>query len=184
MTHSNLARRALLSAQADAISKVNEALQPMGKKMWRVTETDGLRLTRLAAWSERYSVSIGYIIVAVLAGLSKAVERRTGRKTKSGLGVSIPVLTGEVAKSILLEHIAEDFPGSENVHALAEDRRNAMLLLLDEDSIGGRPKNPLAYRKSDDFTKAYVAAIHRRMHSREIAEEQIAAMPFRDNPFR
>jgi hypothetical protein len=134
-------------------------------------------------WSERYSVSIEYIIGAVLSILAKAAERRTGKRTKASLGISISALTGPVAKQILEERIAKDFPGGENVHSAMEDSRNAMLEILDG-NMHGKPKNPLDYSKSDDFSAAYKATIQRKRKEREKLEDQVTAMPFRGNPFR
>jgi hypothetical protein len=169
-------------AKADALFRVNKALDAIGKKLWRTTELDGLRLTRLVAWSERYSVSIEYILQAVLPVLSKAVERRTGRKSK-GLGISISVLTGEVARDILLERIKKDFKGNEHVHAMREQRRNIMIEVLD-DELNGKPRNPLSFKEPEEFVKSYVRSIERKRVDREKLEDQIAAMPFRSNPFR
>jgi len=173
----------LFDAQVEAIALVNEALRPMGKRLWRTSETDGLRLTRLLVWAERYNVSLTYVLETILPVLSKAIERRTGRRQKSGLGCTIPVLTGEVAKSILLERIAKDFPGGENVNTRIEERKQEMLLKIDEDIEGGKPKSPLAYESAQNATSAYKKGIKRRRRRRTKLEEQIAAMPFRGNPF-
>jgi hypothetical protein len=167
---------------ADAVDAFKIALDSQGRKVWRINETDSLRLIKLLVWSERYSVSLEYILATILPILTKAVERRTGRKSK-GLGTTISVLTGEVAKDILLEKIRKDFPGQEHVHQLREQRRNEMVERLDEE-LNGRPKNPLMYRTATEFTKAYIASIARKRKEREEIEEKIASMPFRGNPFR
>lgn len=176
------ARRNLMSARADAVFAVNAALANMGKKLWRVSEMDGLRLTRLLAWGERYSVSVEYILRAVLPVLSKAVERRTGKKSK-GLGTSIAVLTGQVSREILQEKIAKDFKGGENINSTVNERQNAMINILD-DELNGKPKNPLTFKTSEGYVNAYTQSIKRKRKDREKLEDQIAKQPFRNNPFR
>jgi len=183
MTRVGKARRDIFTAHADAISKVNAVLRPMKKKLWRVSELDGLRLTKLLGWSYQYSVSLEYILKTLLPVLAKTVERRTGRRNKSGLGVTVSVLVGDVARSILLEKIAKEYSGSENVYDVLEERKNEMLLKLDEDG-NGKPRNPLLYKHPWMFTKAYKAAIQRKRKEREELEDKIASMPFRTNPFR
>jgi len=176
------AKHDLFHARSNAVAKVNEALAPLGKKLWHVSETNSYKLMRLLIWSERHCVTLDYVIGAVIPALSKAVERRTMKKSK-GLGISIPVLTGDVAEDILKERIAKDFPAGEHIHAYRDARRNELIAKLDEEGIG-KPRSPLAYSDPDDYIKAYVASIKRKRKDREELEEQIAAMPFRRNPFR
>lgn len=182
MTKTGVARRDIFNASSNAVSVVNEALRTINKKLWRVSELDGLRLCKLLGWAEQYSVSVPYILNAILPVLAKSVERRTLKKSK-GLGTTIAVLTGDVAKSILLERISKDFPAGENVYSVREDRKNEILTQLDEDA-NGRPKNPLQYRHAHTFTEAYKATIKRKRLEREEWEDKIAVMPYRGNPFR
>lgn len=175
-------KRELFYAGADIVAKVNEVLAAKKKHLWQVSDMDSLKLRRLLVWSERYSVSLAYILDTILPVLSRAIERRTGKRSK-GLGVSIPVLTGDVAKSILLERITKDFPSGENVTDEFERRRNEILFILDSES-NGRPKPPLFYKTSRDYSQAYLKTIHRKKREREKLEEKVAAMPYRRNPFR
>ena len=111
-----------------------------------------------------------------------ATRRRTGRK-KNGLGVSIPVLTGKVARSILLERIEKDFLSGENSCLALEEKKNNMLSLLDTEG-NGRPRSPLTYKTATEFANAYRESIKRKRRNREKLEKKIASMPFRGNPFR
>ena len=176
------ASKELFSARTDAIASVNAALQPLGRKLWRVSETDSYKLLRLLVWSTRYHVSLEFVVSSILSVLTKSAERRTGKRSR-GLGVTISVLTGEVAHTILKERIAKEYPAGENVYAMLEEKQAELISLLAKEEIG-RPRGPLAYKYADDYVRAYKAAIRRRKKKRERIEEKIASMPFRGNPFR
>lgn len=87
-----------------------------------VKAADLWRLTIFQSWSERYSISLHYVLRELIA-FWRERTRRPGKK--SVLGVTIPVLTSSKSEEILREKILKDFPSGENIsqHKLQEQRR-------------------------------------------------------------
>ena len=171
-----------LELEIDAILRTK-----LDKNLFSVKRDDLLRLTRLVVWSERYSVSLDYIIEKLVPHFEKMSQRHYVRRRagpSKGLGVSIAVLTGQVAEEKLREFIAKDFPDDENIASTREDLKSACLRKLDMSEFSGKPRGVLQHRTVNEYVDNYIAGITRKRRSSAKLERELGRQPWRGNPFR
>jgi hypothetical protein len=155
------------------------------KHLWKVSELDQARLTKLLVWSERYGVPVAYILETLLdhyySNLPK-LSRDRARKSK-GLGVRVATLTGDVSLSILRSAIIRDFPEGSCLAAHKEREKERIADLMDE-SIPKKPKRVLDYPSLEAFTDAYVRKIEVRRKGVQRIETKMKKLAWRNNPWR
>lgn len=159
------------------------------KQLYFPKADDQYRLLTLKVWSEKYKVSIAYILSVLLPYFEKLSHKHSMRprlKTSRGLGVSIPVLVGNAAEEKLLEYISKDYPDGEHLLAWKESRKTECLSKIAEDE-GHRKKKPkglLQYPSVAAYRKAYMARIADARDSQQKQIKELSKQPWRGNPFR
>ena len=177
-------RHDIFSETTDIVIQVNNTLMKLyGKKLWRVNETDALRLLRLRVWQERYSISLEFILGLLVDVFSKSIRMRSGKKLR-GIGVSIPVLTGDVAEEILQEKLRKEFPGREHYYDYLEEHKRSIENLIDPMVVIGKPRSVLTYKNVSSQVAAYKDKIVQARDRVTKAKRLLSKMPFRDNPYR
>jgi hypothetical protein len=174
------------SAQIDSLLR-----KQFGKQLFYPKQDDQCRLLKLKVWSERYKVSIGYILSVLIPyfeKLSYKHARRPREKVSKGIGTTIPVLTGTAAEEYLASQIIKEFPDSENVVAWKEDRQQECFRLIEQEESEGirikKPKGVLQYKTLAAYRIAYVERMKRRRDTEDRLVKQLAKQPYRGNPFR
>jgi hypothetical protein len=150
---------------------------------------DQHRLLKLKVWSERYKVSIGYILSVLIPYFEKLAykhSRRPRERVSKGIGTTISTLTGPAAESYLLEQINKDFSDGENVIAWKQDKQQACLrkIELDENIRIKKPKGVLGYPTLASYRRAYLKRIKGIRDIEEKLVKQLSRQPWRENPFR
>ena len=177
-------KKELFAVTVRIASEVSEALlRATGKTIWKISESDRHKLYRLWMWSQRYSVSLDYILSVLVPYFSKGVEKRTGKKSK-GLGVSIATLVGDVAEDVLQKAIAKDNPDSDHLGMYREEQRDKVLALLKKDSIPVRIKSTLQYNRLKESTDSIINSIQRESKRQIKIAYKLRKIPYRGNPFR
>jgi hypothetical protein len=99
-------------------------LEHEGKQFYgRFKKVDLLRLTRLEVWSWRHKVSVEEILTLTLPYLRKTLT--AAQKTRYGLGCTVAALTGSGNEKILINALAQVYPGNEHrgIWRRSEQRR-------------------------------------------------------------
>ena len=178
-------RREVFSVTSRILVEVMEALKiSTGKTLWAVSETDRYRLYRLWIWSQRHKVSLEYIFQTLIPYFTKGVEKRTGKKSK-GIGVSIPVLTGDVAEEVLVRSIERDYPEGDHLSLYREQQIEAITALLTKPpEFPTRIKKPLQYKSMAAEVAAYKFSTDKAVKQAAKLESKLRKIPFRNNPYR
>lgn len=166
-----------------------ELKKSFGKSLFRPKQDDQYRLLRLRVWSERYKVSISYILSVLIPHFERISNKYRGnaRSTVSkGIGTTISVLTGQAAESILVEHLERSYPDNEHVISWKQDKQKECLAILAEQDeiILKKPKTVLQYPTLKAYTKAYSERIDNKRKIEEKLVVQLSRQPWRGNPFR
>jgi uncharacterized SAM-dependent methyltransferase len=160
------------------------------KQLFYPKEVDQIRLLKLKMWSERYSVSIAYILsklIPYFAKLSAKHSRRPQERVSKGIGTTISVLTGQAAEAFLQQAIEKEFPDGEHIIAWKETKRAECLLLIEKDEgdiTSRKPKSILQYPTLASFRRAYEKRITNNRRVADKLVRQLSRQPWRGNPFR
>jgi len=84
----------------------------------------GFLLLNWKSWSQRYAVSVDFILTTLLDYYGK---RRQQRQGKVSLGIATTSLTGTRAREIVEHEVAAQFPGGENFTSRSADLKNRIL---------------------------------------------------------
>jgi hypothetical protein len=165
--------------------EVMEALtSSTGRTIWRLTEANKLKLYRLKVWRERYSVPLEYILPVLISYFTRGIEKRTGKKS-TGLGVSIPVLCGDVAEEVLQKAIAVDYADGDNVSLCRESEKERIASVIKpKPEFRIRVKKSLQYKTLNEEAKAYSNTIEKATRDERKIERLMKPIPFRGNPYR
>lgn len=161
-----------------------------GKQLFYPKSDDQIRLLRLHLWSERYKVSLEYILSVLIPYFEGIANKHRGRPrgtSSKGIGTTIANLTGNASENILLSRIEKDFPESEHKIDWRITKQQACLQKIAADSdevVVKRPKGVLQYATLAKYRKAYEQRITQKKMDDEKLERQLAKQPFRGNPFR
>jgi hypothetical protein len=166
-------------------SEIDKVLRDLyGKSIWNPSQLDCCRLVRLKIWSERYSVSIAYILSVLLPfhwhNIPKSI--RSKAKNSKGLGVRISTLVGNASLSHLKEKLKEDFPEGENVSQFKESEKDRIEALLEE-NVPARVKGVLRHKSISAFVKNYRLRMIRVNDKEKKFSRKMKKMPFRGNPW-
>lgn len=178
-------RRQIAAVTTRIAAEVAEALTAAtGRTIWHLSETDRFKLYRLWIWKQRYKVSLEYILSVLVPYFTKGVEKRTGKKSK-GLGISIPVLCGDVAEEILQERIDKDFPDGENLsHYREQEKERITAILIPPPEFPTRVRKTLSFKHLDDEAKLYKKSITKSVRKTSKVDLKMKKIPFRGNPWR
>lgn len=178
-------RREVTAVTIRIASEVTTALEAStGRTIWHLSETNRFKLYRLWIWKQRYKVTLEYILGVLVPYFTKGVEKRTGKKSK-GLGISIPVLCGDVAEEILQERIARDFPDGEHLsHYREEEKERISAIITPPSDFPTRVRKSLQFASLDDEASAYKKSINRSVRKSSNIDRKMKKIPFRGNPWR
>lgn len=178
----------ITSATAEVCLEVDKTLRQLfGKQLFFPKEVDKARLLKLKMWSDRYKVSLSYILGKLVPRFEKMASKhaRSPRvKVSKGIGTTIAVLTGQAAEEFLKDCIAKDYPDQENVLAWKEDKREETLRLLDGEELVVRPRKILSFKSVAAYTDAYRQKMEKQRQSTAKREAQLSKQPYRGNPWR
>jgi hypothetical protein len=185
-------RRKMLidSITSDFVTEIDSLLRKQfNKQIYYPKQDDQYRLLKLKVWSERYKVSVGYILSVLIPYFEKLAykhSRRPREKVSKGIGTTIATLTGPSAEAYLSEQILKDFKDGENALAWKEDKKEECLRILDaeEGIVKKKPKGVLAYKSIAAYRKAYMERIKHTRDEQDKLTKQLAKQPWRGNPFR
>jgi hypothetical protein len=170
-----------LEKEIDTILRKN-----FDKRLYYPKREDSIRLLKLRVWENRYKVTLEYILGVLIPHFAKMSERFR-RKVSSGIGTTIPILTGQAAEEFLKLRISKDFPNNENVLDWKERYKTICLKKIKE-SEGTIPsrksRGVLQFKSVNAFLKAYEAKIEAARKEDRIAEKSLAKQPWRGNPWR
>lgn len=138
----------------------------------------------MLVWSERYGVSIGYIIEALLTYYYHNLPKHSRDKANRsrGLGIRIATLVGDVSLSILHSHLANDFPDGNNLAAFKEEEKERIVDILD-DSMPRKARSVLQYESMDRFVKAYERSIVAKRSNVSRLAHKMCKIKWRGNPW-
>jgi hypothetical protein len=172
------------------VSEVDNILRKQfSKQLFFPKKDDQHRLLKLRVWSERYKVSIGYILSVLIPyfeKLSYKHSRRPREKVSKGIGTTISILTGAVAETYLSDQILKDFPDGEHILAWKQEKQNECIRKIrqQEDIHTKKPKGILQFKTLAAYRKAYTLRIKNIRDDSDKLVKQLAKQPFRGNPFR
>lgn len=176
-------KRKLFNVTIQICGDVNTALQAsLGKAIWHISESDRYRLYKLWIWSQRYYVSLEYILSVLVPYFNNGVEKRTGKKSK-GLGISIPVLTGDVAEEVLQKCISRDFPEGDHLSLYREEWKDKITELLTKKEFNTRIKSSLQFKSVSAEAKSYISSVTKAVTAGNKLANQMKKIPMRNNPW-
>lgn len=153
-------------------------------QIFALKSDDAIRLLKLRVWSERYKVSVHYIVCRLIPYYRKMAHNFRRRPDSKGIGVTIAVLTGKAAEEKLREFIAKDFPDGENVADWKESERARCIALADPEALVGKPKPFLHYTSIKSFLDSYTSRIGSLQREQTKLDKKMAKQPWRGNPWR
>jgi hypothetical protein len=174
------------SALEKVVTDVDNALQKIypEKKLWKVTELDSARLTKLLVWSERYGVSLEYILEVLLSfyysNLPKLHRARALRSR--AIGFRISTLTGDYSLAHLLSHLESDFPDGNNLAAFKEEEKERIADSLD-DELPRKNRSVLQFPTLDKFVSTYTRRAEIRREGTRRVANKMKKMKWRGNPW-
>jgi len=180
----------IASEVSSIVEHVDDILRKdFNKQLFNPKEPDQIRLLKLRVWSERYCVSVRYILSKLVPYFERLANKHSNRfGTSKGLGTTIAVLTGPAAEAFIKDVISKDYSDGENVIAWKEERRLEALALVEKDEAEDiaikQPKGILHYVLIKDYVAAYEKRISRIKNNEEKITKKIAKQPWRGNPFR
>ena len=171
------------------VGDVDELLKKnFNKQLFYPKQDDQIRLLRLKVWSERYEVTLYYILSKLIPRFEAIAKKHSGRAGKSkGLGTTISILTGPAAEEYLVACIAKEFLDDEHKTTWRQDRQQECIRLVtaDEDDTPTRPpKRVIDFPTISAFRMAYEKRIKRNRREEDKLIRQLSKQPWRSNPFR
>jgi hypothetical protein len=180
-------QRKYKSALFQVVQQVDAALQNVypQKRLWQVKDLDAARLTRLLVWSERYGVSLEYILETVLEYYYRGLRKHSTRdpKISRSLGIRIQTLVSDGSLAILVEHLNTDFPDGNNLAAFKEDYKERIADILDPEAMPRKARNVLQFRNLDSFVNAYTRQMELRRKGVSRVERKMNKISWRGNPW-
>jgi hypothetical protein len=174
------------SALEKVVTAVDNALQKVypNKKLWKITELDSCRLTRLLVWRERYGVSLEYILEVLLSHYYSGLPglRRSGAVSSRSLGIRIGTLTGDNSLAVIRDHLEQDFPDGNNIQAAKEEAKERIAELLD-DELPKKHKGVLQFATLDRFVHAYTRYAEIRREGTLRVANKMRKLHWRNNPW-
>jgi len=159
------------------------------RRIFYLSKDDEKRLLTLRVWSEKYKVSIGYIL-SVLVPFYAQRFRKTRKKQQRGLPCGVATLTGKAAEYWLKQQIAKDFTDQENVELWKQEQRMEILRQRDArengvDEYQPRQKTILDYEWPSYYVRAYVKKFRmkRKANQQELNSAENKRRNYRGNPF-
>lgn len=181
-------KKALRHRSLQTYAEVDSILQArLGRRLFRLSDDDRIRLLTLQCWSERYKVTLDYI-VALLVGYYAQRFARMGAN-KQGLGCRVSVLTGKKSEAILIDAIKRDFPEEEHLLAWRHEHRKMLLAVsdtdVDDEEMVVKHKTILDYQSPKAYVRAYSKRIQQKRIENRAAEADVnrRRYPYRDNPW-
>lgn len=170
--------KALQSIQWNPKSKIST------KQLWKVSDEDACRLTRLLVWSERYGVPLAYVLETLLLYHFSVLpkDRKIRAKQSKGLGLRVATLTGPVSLEVLQEALREDFLDEDNIAAHKEEEKERIADLLD-DELPRKSRGVLQFESISRFTTAYEREIKRRRDGVTRLQRKMGKIKWRGNPW-
>jgi hypothetical protein len=176
------------SALFVVVQDVDKALQRIypQKKLWKVSELDSARLTKLLVWSERYGVSLEYILETLLGYYYSSLPRANRDRAKQGrsLGVRIATLVGNASHSVLLDHLQADFPDGNNLAAFKEEEKERIADILDPDYVPRRARGILQFKTVSSYVNAYTRLMELRRKGVSRIDKKMGKIAWRGNPWK
>lgn len=169
--------------------EVEKQLELQHRRIFHMSKDDERRLLVFRNWSEKYYVSIGYIL-GVLIPFYAQRFRKTRKKQQRGLPCGVATLTGKAAEYWLRKQMEKDFPDQENVELWKQARRKEILLQRDfrehgEDEFEPRRKTILDYEWPSYYMRAYRKKVsaERKQNQRELNNPENKRRNYRGSPF-
>ncbi len=146
------------------------------------------RLLKLKVWSERYSVSLDYILGRMLPFWESFIQRKTRRAKSRGLGVRIATLTGKKSEQMLQLFIQQDFPAETHILLARQNKQQAILSRMDKPEDGIPTSSDFSKTMFDfPYPGSYLQYYRRRMKKQakriERITQEFQKYPYRGNPF-
>ena len=159
------------------------------RRLFYLSKDDEKRLLTLRVWSEKYHVSVGYIL-SVLVPFYAQRFRKTRKKQQRGLPCGVATLCGKAAEYWLRQQLAKDFQDQENVELWKQEKRKEILLQRDArengvDEFEPRRKTILDYEWPSYYVRAYKKRIRaeRKLNQQQLNSEENKRRNYRGNPF-
>lgn len=175
------------SALSMLVVDIDNALQKVypTKHLWKVSENDSARLTRILVWSERYGVSVEYILEVILGYYySHLPKLRSIAAFKSrSLGIRISVLVADGSHSILCESLERDFPDGNNLAAFKEEEKERISDAIDPDSLPTKSRGPLQYKSISAYVRAYSRKMETQRSGSDRTAREMRKIAWRGNPW-
>ena len=177
----------ITEVNANVLEVDNILRTKFNKQLFYPKQEDQLRLLRLRLWSERYCVSIEYLLDKLIPHFEKIAMRHRGKAFKSkGIGTTISVLTGPAAEEFIIQQVGKDFPNNENKSAAKQEARDRILLEMRKaEGIDiGKPKSILQFKTVTAYNRYYRTRITAQQKLDSKIEKLLMSQPWRGNPFR
>lgn len=177
------------SALFTVVQDVDRALQRIypQKKLWKVSEADSCRLTKLLVWSERYGVSLEYILETLLTYYYDNLPKSTRSKSRmaKSLGVRVATLCGDVSLSILRNSLERDFPDGNNLAAFKEEEKERIAeTVLNPDGLPRKARGPLQFKTVSAYVNAYTRQMELRRRGVSRIARKMSKIAWRGNPWK
>lgn len=156
------------------------------KQLWKVSELDSARLTKLLVWGERYGVTTEYILEVILGFYYSTLPKllRVRAKSSRALGIRISSLVSDLSHTVLCEHLEYDFPDGSNLAAFKEEEKERIAELLDPDELPRKSRGVLQHDSIDSFVKAYTRQMEVRRTGVSRIDRKMKKLAWRGNPWR
>jgi hypothetical protein len=165
--------------------QLNRVLQEEhNRQLFRMSEKDSYRLLMLRNWTQKYKVTLSYIVGVLLDHYGTWAKKYRSGKSK-GLGIRIPTLCGQHSEAYLKERIRKDFPENENIAAWQFEKRARIFQhrLGDEPVPKGKPM--LSYPTVKTYIRKYGRRVDeaRNEYSSFTQDPKNKRRRYRGNPF-
>lgn len=149
-------------------------------------EPDRYRLLILKTWTDRYNVSLRYILETILPFWESFIQKRSKRLKGRGLNVRVSTLTGKKSEDILREQIKKDFPNDANKIIRINQERQRIISrahYLENKRKGISDIEYPRFRSVERYIRNYRYRIRKESKYRMKLEASFQERPYRTNPF-
>lgn len=148
---------------------------------FNIRPIDRNRLFNLQIWSDKYKVSIRWILHVLVPYWSKKLKRKPGQAW--GLGVKVQSFVGKHSQRIIEEEIIKQFPERENEKLWNHAKRMELTGLAERSPV--KYRDVLECESIDDFVRKYRKRVAVRRRELDTAESQPSKRHrlYRNNPW-
>lgn len=157
-----------------------------GRRLYWISKDDEKRLLTWAVWSERYAVTIGWILRCLIPYYQDRFQKRRKIDHRKGLPCKIATLTGKFSEWLIKQQLQKEFPDGENRELQRQLKREQIVREREERETGEEVMTRRKRLTDYEVISAYVDGYENRIRERRKQlerERQKPQKPYRGSPW-